>query len=429
MLSDKIISDLKKLIEIAKNQNNKINSSIVLMSIDKNNADFSEIVNFFLEHNVELINEDIEVDEETAATLDPENIRPFDPTKIDITMKPYTIDLLCRRINNKEIELDSSFQRKSGLWSDIQKSQLIESLLLNIPLPAFYFDATSEDKWLIIDGLQRTSVFKEFILEKKFKLTGLEFFTELNNCTYDSLPRIFQRRIEETQINIYLVNPGTPENVKFNIFKRINTGGLALTTQEIRNALYQGNATVFLTECANLSIFKEATGYSIKSDRMLDKEFVLRYIAFSCLDTTNYNGIVDDFLNDAMKYINNASPDTLMNIKTQFIRSMKINQQLFERHAFRKMGYDGRRRPINKVLFELWSSLLGQLTDKDIKILCDNKDILQHNFINLCESNSFASLLKASDKYALKSRMQTLNKLIFDIIGGNDDSNTIAKEF
>ncbi|BCN32612.1 DUF262 domain-containing protein [Anaeromicropila herbilytica] len=429
MLNDKIISDLKKLIEIAKNQNNKINSSIVLMSIDKNNADFSEIVNYFLEHNIELINEDIEVDEETAATLDPENIRPFDPTKIDITMKPYTIDLLCRRINNKEIELDSSFQRKSGLWSDIQKSQLIESLLLRIPLPAFYFDATSEDKWLIIDGLQRTSVFKEFILEKKFKLKGLEFFTELNNCTYDSLPRIFQRRIEETQINIYLVNPGTPENVKFNIFKRINTGGLALTTQEIRNALYQGNATVFLTECSNLSIFKEATGYSIKSDRMLDKEFVLRYIAFSCLDTTNYNGIVDDFLNDAMKYINNASPDTLMNIKTQFIRSMKINQQLFERHAFRKMSYDGRRRPINKVLFELWSSQLGKLTDKDIKILCNNKNILLNNFINLCESNSFASLLKASDKYALKSRMQTLNKLIFDIIGGNDDSNTSAKEF
>ena len=428
MLNDKIICDINKLIEIARNQNNKLNSSIVLMSIDKNIDDFSEIVNYFLEHDIELINEDIEVDEETAATLNSENIRPFDPTKIDITMKSYTIDLLCRRIKNKEIELDSSFQRKSGLWSDIQKSQLIESLLLRIPLPAFYFDATSEDKWLIIDGLQRTSVFKEFILEKKFKLKGLEFFTELNNCTFDSLPRTFQRRIEETQINVYLVNPGTPENVKFNIFKRINTGGLALTTQEIRNALYQGSATSFLSECANLSIFKEATGYSIKSDRMLDKEFILRYIAFSCLDTASYNGVVDDFLNDAMKYINNASPDTLLNIKTQFVRSMKINEQIFGRHAFRKMSYDGRRRPINKVLFELWSSQLGKLTDKDIKILYDNKNILLNNFINLCESNSFVSLLKASDKYALKSRIQELNKLIFDIIGGNDDSNTIAKE-
>lgn len=76
---------------------------------------------------------------------------------------------------------------------------------------------------------------------------------------------MFQRRIDETVINVYLVNPSTPENVKFNIFKRINTGGLTLEPQEIRNALFQGQATKFLQECSKLECFIKATAGSIKA--------------------------------------------------------------------------------------------------------------------------------------------------------------------
>lgn len=365
-----------------------------------------------------MIQDDVEPDV-TAYACEGEKIRPFDPSKIDITMKPLTLDSLLKRIQKGEIEFDSSFQRKAGLWDKKQKSQLIESVFLRIPLPAFYFDASDEDKWLVIDGLQRVTALKQFAVDKTLKLQEMEFFPELNGCAYDQLPRAFQRRIDETVINVYLVNPSTPPNVKYNIFKRINTGGLALEAQEIRNALFQGKSTQFLQDCAGMQCFASATGGSVKSERMLDREFVLRYVSFCYLDLNQYSGNIDEFLNEGMKYLNCAPEAELSHIEQEFERVMDNMYRLMGRNAFRKICYDGRRRPINKVIFESWCYVIKNLSQADADRLVRYKDKVQKEYMELCESKDYLSLLKSTDKKAVYSRINRVETLVKSILKGD----------
>jgi hypothetical protein len=241
---------------------------------------------------------------------------PFDPTLIRVSSKVSTIDLLVSRLQKGEFNLAPDFQRKGGIWSLGAQGRLVESLLIRIPLPAFYIDASDDDKWVVVDGLQRLTTLKNFIVDKTLRLTDLEFLKALTGKKYDELPRNFQRRIDETQVTLYLIEPGTPQEVKFNIFKRINTGGLPLSAQEIRHALNQGQVTRFLKELAESREFLKATTNSIRDDRMGDKEFVLRFLAFSIVPYTEYRSKdFDSFLNDRMADINRMDASQLQRLR------------------------------------------------------------------------------------------------------------------
>lgn len=161
--------NLEDLCEIAKEQNNSINLNLVYMTMKLTEENYDVVMKYFSERGISMIQDDVEPDI-TAYACEGEKIRPFDPSKIDITMKPLTLDALLKRIRNQEIEFDSSFQRKAGLWNAKQKSQLIESIFLRIPLTAFYFDASDEDKWMVIDGLQRVTALRQFIVEESLTL-------------------------------------------------------------------------------------------------------------------------------------------------------------------------------------------------------------------------------------------------------------------
>lgn len=216
MLKDKTIKELEALKELAIKQDNKINLSMILITLDNFKDELSEVMDYFEQNGIEIINEDVEPDGDTND--DDSKVIPFDPSKIDIKMDKITITSIIRRIENNELEFDSSFQRKAGLWNKKQKSQLIESIFLKIPLPAFYFDASDDDRWQIIDGLQRIGTIKEYVVDQSFALTGMEFLKDLNGCKFDQLPRALQRRIEETNLNAYLVNPSTPKKMLSSIF-------------------------------------------------------------------------------------------------------------------------------------------------------------------------------------------------------------------
>lgn len=285
MLSKKVIGYLDDLVKAAEKKDFKIefitfyNTYIELPESEKTPDTLLEMQEYLNGKNIEILSDGVELDTMLEAVPTGEMVKPFDPTKINIVMAPMALESLVKRLAHGEINLNTAFQRKSGLWSNEKKSQLIESLLLKIPLPAFYFDACDDGDWLIIDGLQRITAFYEFIIKKSLILEGMEFFKDLDGMGYDELPRQFVRRIDESSIITYTVKEGTPQNVKYNIFKRLNTGGLELEPQEIRHALYQGPATELLMSLASTEEFLDATCRSIRTERMLDQEFVLRFAA------------------------------------------------------------------------------------------------------------------------------------------------------
>jgi Protein of unknown function DUF262 len=343
-------------------------------------------------------------------------VQPFDPAKIRVETKPMSIDLLLQRIKHEELNLTPDFQRQSSLWKPVVQSRLIESILIRIPLPAFYMDATEEDKWTVIDGLQRLSTLKAFILDETLLLEGLEFLDQLNGKTYSELPRNYQRRIQETQITVYSIEKGTPPEVKFNIFKRINTGGLPLSSQEIRHALNQGQSTELLKDLADLPEFLKATTWSIPRDRMVDREFILRFLAFMITSPETYKSSeFDSFLNDTMQKINRMTSEEIDHLRRKFHNAMSAAIEIFDRDAFRKRyTEDSSRYPINKALFEAWSVNLAQVSSSEIEILKSRKSLLRKGFIKLMGHWKFENSITqgTGDTSRVKSRFGLINRLI-----------------
>ena len=346
---------------------------------------------------------------------------PFDPTLIRVETRSLSMDLLISRIGNKEIDLMPDFQRKAGIWSDAAQSRLIESMLIRIPLPAFYMDASDEDKWLVVDGLQRLTAIERFVIKKELKLSGLEFLHNISGMGFDELPRNFKRRINETQVTVYLIEKDTPPEVKFNIFKRINTGGLPLSSQEIRHALNQGAATKMLKKLAGSDAFKKATDYGIRDHRMAAQECVLRFMAFTLKSYTSYKSSdFDNFLITAMTTINNMQKNDRMKLEDSFIRAVNVSRDIFGIYAFRKQyRKNAGRNPINKALFETWTVNLGGFDDDELKELKEKKRELVDSFIELMNSSSeFESAISqgTGNVKKVKLRFSKIKELIQEVL-------------
>lgn len=343
----------------------------------------------------------------------------YDPDEINIFTREPTIEQLLRRINEEALDLAPDFQRHANIWKDDAKSRLIESILIRIPLPAFYIDATNEDKWLVVDGLQRLSALKQFMSDKKLKLCGLEYLLNLEGKNYNEIGRRYQRRIEETQVTVYLIEKGTPPEVKYNIFKRINTGGLPMSPQEIRHALNPGKATKFLAKLATSNEFEQVTNLSdSRKMRMEDREFILGSVAFMLTSYKNYQSETRDlFLTKALSKINNMSESELGVIENNFKKAMVAAWEIFEINAFRKVSQNQKKKfPINKALFEVWSANLSLLDDEQLDILKQHKEQLIEKFRNYVDSDRdfLTSISQAAEK--IEYRFTIIEKIIQEVL-------------
>ena len=354
----------------------------------------------------------VEPEQEESGTIK----RPFDPEKIKVRTLPFLVEQIVSRVDHKEIDLAPGFQRKAGIWKNHQKSRLIESLLLRIPIPVFYVAADRSETWSVVDGVQRTSTIYGFV-KGNFCLTQLEYLTKFEGRSYEQLPRPMQRRIRETQIVVNVIEPGTPEEVMFNIFRRINTGGMMLNGQEIRHALHPGPIRSFLQELAESKEFLKATDSSIKTDRMADRECVLRFLAFHIDRWEQYSANdLDGYLGLAMKKINKLNPDGRSKLSRNFRKAMRASYNIFGNQAFRKPSTSAeRRRRISKALFEAWGVGLVRRSKDEIETLVDSRENVVEEFIALMNNDQeFGTAITYSTgtPSRVRKRFQAIDELI-----------------
>ena len=359
------------------------------LPMEARNRDMSEdMKDTVLVHESEVI-----LDGSDTTTLPEEKeqviTKPFNTRDIRIESRSGNLNTLLERLYNDEIDLAPDFQRQAGIWTNRDQSRLMESLMLRIPIPAFYFDGTNDEKWLVVDGLQRLTAIRRFVVGKELCLEDLEYLKDQEGKTFSELPRPLQRAIKEAPIVWYLIMPGTPENVKFDVFRRINTGGLPLSPQEIRHALNGKPVTDVIRNLAESEEFRNATARGVSPKRMDDRECVTRFLVFSVFPAESYDkDDFDAFLNAGMHYLNEHA-DMLEDLRHRFLRAMRAAERIFGNDAFRKR-YDDKatRFPINKALFESWSVNLDACSDTELILLEERKLILRKAFMQLMRENS-----------------------------------------
>ena len=327
---------------------------------------------------------ELEQEEESETKIE----HPFDPEKIKIRTQNIVVEQIVSRIRHDEIDLAPEFQRRPDIWDSKRQSRLIESLLLRIPLPVFYVAANRAENWSVVDGLQRMSAISGYV-ENKFALSRMEYLSHLEGKRHNRLPRAMQRRISETPLVVHVIEPGTPGEVMFNVFHRINTGGMELNGQEIRHALNPGFVREYLERLALSEEFLEATCYSIKEERMADRDCILRFLAFHINPWENYSvSDIDGYLDSAMKAINRMPADDRESLSVDFRKAMRAAADIFGDSAFRRASrMQGRRGRINKALFGAWSVGLARRSPKEIDILVRNRERVRETFTTLLEDD------------------------------------------
>jgi hypothetical protein len=266
----------------------------------------------------------------------------------------YDLETLVKKINRGTIKLDPDYQRRHR-WSEETSSRLIESLILNIPIPLIYLSqdidvdtetSEEESRYSVIDGQQRLTAIVDFF-SNKFSLIGLDALKELEGAFYKDLPPFLVRRLEERTIKCLRIDSTVDEQVKYDIFERLNSGSVKLEAQELRNAVSRGPFNVLIKELAKdtnfrilLQINLEEPESNRKVKKMEDTELVLRFFA---LNNDNYYSLkkgFKQFLSDEMNKMNQYTQSELAKMKRTFLVTMETIRKYFGDEAFAKYRYE-----------------------------------------------------------------------------------------
>ena len=355
--------------------------------------------------------------------------QPFDAEKIRVDQQMLSIKYMLELMEQNLIELNPGYQRRR-VWKDNKrKSLLIESLMLRIPIPAFYFYENEDGKYQVIDGQQRLTTIKEFV-NGEFRRTGLEYLgSDYNKKKFEDLDTKYIQRIYRTQIAVNILDARSPKNVIYDIFRRVNTGGMNLNPQEMRNAICKQEVRDFLVKSTCNHNYLSATRGRVCDDRMDSQELVLRFYAFYKAYDYEKNILHYDYsniatmLDEAIENLNKMKPENREVLFQKFDLAMRRSWEAFGKYAFSKIYCDGstvnrNMDYINKSLFSSFSVLLMDSKYDDIDIEAQQKKILQ-TLANALENHHYVNSITVGtgDRRNVYANFEYSRKVLEECLG------------
>ena len=308
-----------------------------------------------------------------------------------------------------------SFQRRY-VWTNKLASRLLESILLNVPIPPCYLSQNEEFELDVIDGQQRLFSIYRFV-DNQFKLTGLEVLTDFNGSRFHEIPSKLQRKIKTHTLRCVLITNESHPEIKFDVFERLNTNTVPLNAQEIRNCIYRGSLNDLLKEAVAYRPWLKILGKKEPDKRMRDEELILRFYAFHIHGLETYRTPLKHWLNLAAKAGRRYPPQRIEQLKIAWENAIEVSLKWFEpQECFRRYPI-GSSRAINRALFDLIMSSTSDVEENEAEQFRD--DIRQMYSNLLTENEEFQDLIGRSVDHTkrTKRRFEIWNQYVGQILG------------
>lgn len=364
----------------------------------------------------EVVEDDVELDIEVGQR------------KIIWQAKDFSIREFLTMKNDGELALQPLYQR-NFVATDLIASKLVESILLDVPIPVVYLAEEQDGSYSVIDGQQRLTSFLSFLEGKfpdtrPFKLSGLKVLPELNRKLFTELDNELQKKIRSTTIHSIIIKKESNPDIKFEIFERLNTGSTKLNEDEIRNTVYRGSYIELLSELSENAVFHGLVKKDNFKKRMIYRGMILRFFALSEKSYINYKSSMKQFSNKELRDNRDLSPNKVKEYKARFEHCLDLVKVVFGDMAFRRYmpGNDGEsgkwgETQINMALYDI--QMVGFVNYSKNDVLA-KADLIREGLLDLMTTNQqFKEQLiwQTSDTDVLKKRFRTYMDMLESIIG------------
>lgn len=325
----------------------------------------------------------------------------------------YPLDSITALLKGNNYKLDPDYQRRHR-WTVDQKSRLIESFIMNVPVPPIFLYEWDFNQYEVMDGLQRMTAVREFY-EGAFALSGLEYWQELEGMRYETLPSRIKAGIDRRYISSIILLKETshgdedPERLKRFVFGRINTGGVKLSPQEVRNALYDGPMNDLCKELAASKRLRQLWGIPTEVEeliehperafadenmldfdvdielgrdpvpedyrQMIDVELVLRFFA-NRQRMIHYRDNLRDYLDDYLKAANQYDEHTINTLRSLYTDTLELAWSIFGQNAFRRTRNHRWGNDPKVSIYDALTNVLSRLIPQNDRLIARKDEIV-----------------------------------------------------